>query len=91
MVNLIAGKEVVPELVQQDFTPEKVVAEIVKILSDGPARESVIAGLAGVRAALRGTPDRPPAAEQAADAIMAILGRTEKGRPEKAVSAPSMG
>jgi hypothetical protein len=51
----------------------------------------VIAGLAGVRAALRGTPDRPPAAEQAADAIMAILGRTEKGRPEKAVSAPSMG
>ena len=91
MVNLIAEKEVVPELVQQDFTPEKVVAEIVKILLDGPARESVIAGLAGVRAALRGTPDRPPAPQQAADAIMAILGRTEKGRPGKAVSAPSMG
>jgi lipid-A-disaccharide synthase len=91
MVNLIAGKEVVPELVQLDFTAERVVAAIVKILSDGPARESVIAGLAGVRSALRGAPDRPPAAEQAADAIMAILGRTEKGRPEKAVSAPSVG
>ncbi|HTA24573.1 MAG TPA: lipid-A-disaccharide synthase [Terriglobales bacterium] len=74
MVNLIAGKEVVPELVQQDFTAEKVMAEIVKILSDGPARESMIAGLGKVRTALRGTLDGPPAAEQAADAIMAIFG-----------------
>jgi lipid-A-disaccharide synthase len=89
MVNLIAGKEVVPELVQQDFTAEKVVAEVVKILSDGPARESMIAGLGGVRAALRGAPDRPPAAEQAVDAIMAILGGTNTERSGKAVSAPS--
>jgi lipid-A-disaccharide synthase len=74
MVNLIAGKEMVPELVQQDFTAEKVMAEIVKILSDGPVRESMIAGMGGVRTALRGTLDGPPAAEQAADAIMAILG-----------------
>ena len=50
MVNLIAGKEVVPELVQQDFTAEKVVAEIVKILSDGQARETMIAGLGEVKA-----------------------------------------
>ncbi|MGO9126498.1 MAG: lipid-A-disaccharide synthase [Terriglobales bacterium] len=71
MVNLIAGKEIVPELVQQDFTAEKVAAEIVKILSDGGARETMIAGLAGVKAALRGAPDRLPAAEQAAEAILA--------------------
>ncbi len=87
MVNLIAGKEVVPELVQQDFTPEKVVAEVVKILSDGPARESMIAGLGGVRAALRGALNGPPAAEQAAEAIMTILARTEKKRPGKPISA----
>ena len=91
MVNLIAEKEVVPELVQQDFTAEKVAGEVVKILSDGPARERMIAGLAGVRAALRGAPDRPPAAEQAADAILAILTRREKERPEKRVSVPSAG
>jgi lipid-A-disaccharide synthase len=91
MVNLIAGKEVVPELVQQDFTAEKVVAEVVKILSDGPARERVIAGLGGVRSALRGAPDRPPAAEQAADAIMAILGGKNTERAGKVVSAPSVG
>ncbi len=91
MVNLIAGKEVVPELVQQDFTAKKVMEEIVKILSDGPARESMVAGLAGVRTALRGAPDRPPAVEQAADAIMAILGQTEKNRPRKTASAPAVG
>ena len=91
IVNLIAGKEVVPELVQQDFTAEKVTREVVKILSDGPARERMIAGLAGMRAALQGAPDKPPAAEQAVEAIMAILGQAEKKRPEKAVSTPSLG
>ena len=87
MVNLIAEKEVVPELVQDDFTAERVMAELAKILSDGPARESMIAGLEGISSALRGTPGRPPAAEQAADAIMAILARTEKEQPGKTVSA----
>jgi lipid-A-disaccharide synthase len=88
MVNLIAGKEVVHELVQQDFTAENIASEIVKILSDGPARETMIAGLAGVKAALKGGPDRLPAAEQAADAIMAILARAEK-RTGRAVETRS--
>ena len=72
MVNLIAGKRIVPELVQDNFTAEKAVAEIVKILSEGQAREAMVAGLAGVRAALRGSADMPPAAEQAAEAILLI-------------------
>jgi lipid-A-disaccharide synthase len=88
MVNLIAGREVVHELVQQDFTAENIASEIVKILSDGPARETMIAGLAGVKAALKGGPDRLPAAEQAADAIMAILARAEK-RTGRAVETRS--
>jgi lipid-A-disaccharide synthase len=89
MVNLIAGKEVVPELVQQDFTVNKVVAETVKILSEGPARESMIAGLAEVRTVLKGAPGKAPAAKQAADEITAILGRTAKG-PEKEASAQAL-
>jgi lipid-A-disaccharide synthase len=88
MVNLIAGKEIVRELVQQDFIAENVAAEVVKILSDGPARETMIAGLAGVSAALRGAPERLPAAEQAAEAILAIMSRTEKGTG-KTASAPA--
>ena len=38
MVNLIAGEEVVPELVQHKFTAENVVAEMNKIIPDGEAR-----------------------------------------------------
>jgi lipid-A-disaccharide synthase len=90
MVNLIAGKEVVPELVQQNFTAEKVAAGIVKIMSDGPAREAMIAGLAEVRTALRGAPNRPPAAERAAETIIAILAQNETKRTGKAVSKSSV-
>jgi len=76
MVNLIAGKEVVPELVQQDFTAEKVVTRISEILPDGQAREQMIEGLAAVRTLLRGRNARllhPP--DRAAEAIIAILHR----------------
>jgi lipid-A-disaccharide synthase len=76
MVNLIAGKEIVPELVQHDFTAEKVVARLSEILPDGHARNQMIAGLAAVKTSLRGPiPDLLHPAERAAEAIMALLGR----------------
>lgn len=55
MVNLIAGEEVVPELVQHDFTAAKVVARIREILADGAPRERMLEGLARVKASLRGS------------------------------------
>ena len=55
MVNLIAGKEIVPELVQHDFTVEKVVGRLNEILPDGPARTRMIDGLNDVRARLGGS------------------------------------
>jgi lipid-A-disaccharide synthase len=54
MVNLIAGEEIVPELVQQHFTPEKVAAELKRIIADGPPREKMINGLRRVKRLLRG-------------------------------------
>ncbi len=72
MVNLIAGREVVPELVQADFTAEKVVARVQEIIPDGPARERMIAGLDEVRARLQAGSDRP-AAERAAEAVLAAV------------------
>ena len=54
MVNLIAGEEVVPELVQPDFTPEKVVARLKEIIPDGPTREKMLSGLKRVKSRLRG-------------------------------------
>jgi lipid-A-disaccharide synthase len=53
MVNLIAGEKIVPELVQHDFTAKNVVAEVNRILADGPIRENMIAGLRRVKDSLR--------------------------------------
>ena len=74
MVNLIAGGEIVPELVQQNFTAEKVVARLSEVLPYGPARDKMIGGLQSVKRLLRG-PDQSPMhpAERAAEAVMALL------------------
>jgi lipid-A-disaccharide synthase len=71
MVNLIAEKEVVPELVQGDFTPDKVAEEILRLLQDSNARRSMRTGLAEVRKRL----GPPGAVERAADCIAGLLGK----------------
>jgi lipid-A-disaccharide synthase len=81
MVNLIAGEEVVPELVQQDFTAEKVVAKLNEIIAEGPARTRMIAGLAGVKARLGGPiQDGRHPVDRAAEAVLLALaaGRMSK-------------
>jgi lipid-A-disaccharide synthase len=76
IVNLIAGKEVVPEMVQDDFTPEKVVARVREVLPDGAARDRMIDGLGTVRGLLRGRDtDGLHPAERAAEAVLALLKR----------------
>jgi lipid-A-disaccharide synthase len=52
MANLIAGKRVVPELIQHDFTPAKIVQEMERLLPDGVARESMMKELGAIRDAL---------------------------------------
>jgi lipid-A-disaccharide synthase len=72
MVNLIADKVVVPELVQDDFTPENVVTRLMEVIVDGPAREKMIAGLFEVKTLLRGAiRDHRHPADRAAEAVMA--------------------
>jgi lipid-A-disaccharide synthase len=78
MVNLIAEEQVVPELVQHDFTAEKVVARLREILPDGPPRVRMMEGLSRVKARLRpdqsahGAAQRP--ADRAAEIILALPG-----------------
>jgi lipid-A-disaccharide synthase len=75
MVNLIAGLEVVPELVQHDFTAENVVGRLNEIIVDGAARNKMIEGLVGVKARLGGAKEGTVhPVERAADAILSILG-----------------
>ncbi len=52
MVNLIAGEEVVPELVQHKFTASNVACELTKIIPDGGARIRMLQRLSEVRARL---------------------------------------
>jgi lipid-A-disaccharide synthase len=69
MVNLIAGKRAVPELIQNDFTPGRVAAEILRLLNDQSARETLRRDLAEVRRRL----GPPGAVERAADAILQLI------------------
>ncbi len=69
MVNLIAQKKVVPELVQDDFTPDRVARETLLLLQEPNARASMKTGLAEVRHRL----GPPGAVDRAADQILKLL------------------
>jgi len=56
MVNLIAGKRIVPELIQRDFTVANVVRQIERLLPDSPPRESMRKELARIRGLLNSRP-----------------------------------
>jgi lipid-A-disaccharide synthase len=48
MVNLVAGRQVVPELIQDQMTADRIAAEALKLLEDANAMQSMRAGLAEV-------------------------------------------
>jgi lipid-A-disaccharide synthase len=64
MVNLIAGRGIVPELIQSDFTPERVAGELLPLLADTGARRAMEAGLSEVRDKLGGAGASARAADQ---------------------------
>ena len=53
MVNLIAGREIVPELIQTNFTPENVVSQLRRLIPDGPDRAEMVRELAAVQSKLQ--------------------------------------
>jgi lipid-A-disaccharide synthase len=71
MVNLIAGRRVVPELLQHRFTPENMHAALKPLLHDTPERAAMVAALAEIRTMLR--PTDVPAIERAAASVLATL------------------
>jgi lipid-A-disaccharide synthase len=72
MANLIAGKRIVPELIQEDFTAEKIVQEIERLLPDGPPRQSMMEELAQVRGLL-GKQSAGGAIDRVAEITLEIL------------------
>ena len=74
MVNLIAGREVVPELVQNHFTAHNVVNQVQEILPDGAARTRMLEGLRAVAQSLSGADNgRATAPYRAAEVIVSLL------------------
>jgi lipid-A-disaccharide synthase len=67
MVNLIADKRVVTELIQSDFKAENIVQEIERLLPDGPPRQSMMQELAKIRLLLA-----KPSQEGAIDRVAEI-------------------
>jgi len=69
MVNLIAGRVVVPELIQSDFTPARVTEETLRVLDEGAARTQMLRDLEEVREKL----GRGGATRHAADEVSVFL------------------
>ena len=85
MVNLIAGRRVVPELLQEQFTAENIMTHLKPLLEDGLERAAQIAGLAEVRHKLQ-SPTGQTAIHRLRDAVLTALeGRAEAVYP----AAPS--
>ena len=68
MPNLVAGSRIVPELIQDDFTPERTAAEVISFLTDREKYDRTRAALMRVRQAL----GAPGASGRAAEAVLEV-------------------
>ena len=69
IVNLLAGREIVPELLQDAMRPERIANELRTLLDDPNARAKQLQGLADVRASL----GQPGASARAAEEVLGLL------------------
>jgi len=72
LANIIAGREVMPELLQRDFTPERLADQLYRYLTDAGARAAACADMDAANALL-GTGN---ASDRAATAILSTLAKT---------------
>ena len=70
LANIVAGRGIVTELIQQDATPERMSAEASRLLSDPRAAQTMTADLKAVRESL----GAPGASRRAAEVVLAECG-----------------
>ena len=73
--NLLAEKELVPEFLQYQATPEKLGPAVLRLLTDRSAREAQVRGLQALTGVLRVGAD-----QRAADAVLALADSRGRGR-----------
>ena len=76
MANLVAGRPIVPELIQEDFTPEAVASHALMLLRDSAAADRMRADLRDVKARLGAA----GASRRAAEAVIDVAARARAGR-----------
>jgi len=69
LVNIVAGRRIVPEFIQRDATAEKMLPEALALFEDNPERQQMIRNLEAVRAAL----GEAGASQRAAREILAVV------------------
>lgn len=75
LVNILAGRGIVPEFIQHDVQPERILPVALRLIEDTPERARMLEDLAEVRARLGG----PGASERAAAEILEVAGRRDHG------------
>ena len=74
MVNLIAGRSLVPELIQGDMTASAVVSQVFRLIDDAAYREDMVKGLRDVKTKL----GLGGASGRAADAVLTFLSQRSR-------------
>ena len=67
LANLVAGRRIAPELLQDDATPPALAAALLPLVDEGPARNAALEGVRKVREALR-----PRGPETAAERVASL-------------------
>ena len=81
--NLILGRSVVPEFIQNDATASTLAAELIAVLADGPGRDRQLAGFAEVETIMRSAGASPAA--NAVEAALALVAT----RPDAPFGSPT--
>ena len=73
LANLIAGERLMPELVQDEATPESLAVALLPLLRDGSQREAALGGLTRVRKKLAGPADGQTTAQRVASMAAQLI------------------
>lgn len=76
LANLVIGENVVPEFIQQDCTPEKLLPALREILSDSPMRRRQVEAFARIDS-IMSTANQPPGV-RAADIVLAAMRKARR-------------
>jgi len=92
MVNLIAQKRLIPELIQNEFTASNVVRELMPLLPDGPPRQSMMKELAELRGLLQSgvhgkSTDPAPSVARVAEVTLQLLEKFQTAPARPSASA----